>query len=204
MKNLRLLGLAFAVLLFASPAFADINGSITLSSNFPGDYVSYGGEWVGPYPATITMGSQKFDGYLACLDLGKSTYVGTLYAGVWSTDYNDFNLKEASWLTDHLYGLAPTAANRNVVGQISFAIWTVMNENPPTTTNLDSFQQIAVQGWFQEAAAAVQGGYKPDSPLFTPDITSSQRFMTPVPIPSALWLLGSGLVGLVSIRRRMR
>jgi len=35
------------------------------------------------------------------------------------------------------------------------------------------------------------------------DISPSQ-FAAPVPIPGALWLLGSGLVGIISLRRRMK
>ena len=31
-----------------------------------------------------------------------------------------------------------------------------------------------------------------------------QDFIVPAPIPAAVWLLGSGLIGLVVIRRRMK
>ena len=208
MKNIRLLGLVTVVLLFASTAFAV--DSITLAGNlnevqYGGNYLKYDGEWVGPYLATITYGSsQPYTGYLACLDFTKSTYIGQLYTGVWSTNYTDTNLKEASWLTDHLYGLTPSTPNAVATsGPISFAIWTVMGYGT-SLPNLDAAGLSAMQTWIQEATTAVQGGYIPDSPLFTPNDITSQRFMTPVPIPGALWLLGSGLLGLVGIRRRVK
>ncbi|MBW1683192.1 MAG: VPLPA-CTERM sorting domain-containing protein [Deltaproteobacteria bacterium] len=50
-----------------------------------------------------------------------------------------------------------------------------------------------VDGWSYSDFASFGAGAPPDEPV-----------PAPVPIPSAVWLLGSGLVGLIGIRRRSR
>ncbi|HUJ16751.1 MAG TPA: VPLPA-CTERM sorting domain-containing protein [Nitrospirota bacterium] len=42
-----------------------------------------------------------------------------------------------------------------------------------------------------------------DNGAATTNIMASQANVTPTPIPAVAWLLGSGLMGLAGIRRRM-
>ncbi len=43
-----------------------------------------------------------------------------------------------------------------------------------------------------------------DGPFTTVPFTASFDFSTAVPIPAAVWLLGSGLLGLVAVARRKK
>lgn len=158
-------------------------------------------EYVAPYAATVTIDGVQQQGFLACFDINKPTYVGQDYAGtlVTPTTTADF---EASWLLDQLVGTT-WQTDPSYLGPISLAIWQV--EFDPATGEMAT--DPAAQPWVDAAAAAVAGGYVPDKLMFLPDDTSSQRFgvitlNAPVPEPGTLAMFGSGIVGLAGVLRR--
>jgi hypothetical protein len=104
----RALGPALLGLVFASAAFADSIGSITLSSDYPGGYLWYPftstsaltpgptgqivttntapyNEPVAPYTSTITIGGNTVPAFLICMDINNPTGVGTTYPGTFYT-----------------------------------------------------------------------------------------------------------------------
>lgn len=191
--------LSAILLLCASSALADIQGSVKLDSNYPGAYLFYLSTPVAPYHAYITYGSDQYWGYVVCLDSDLPSYVGQTYSGKWVVPSSTTE-EEAAYLTDQLYGLTNTA-DPSFTGPISFAIWHIINnaDVPP-----DSSAQTAA--WVTAAQNAVTNGFAETAYMeFIPDDKSSQRFMIPVavPEPGALILLGTCVLLTGALRRKM-
>ena len=224
----RTLGLALLGLALASSAFADgitLNGNLssptylyytftsTSKITTTGQIISTSptkvNEWVSPYPATSTINGVDFATEFGCLDINNGTNVGTFYSGTFGyavTTADD----EVSWLADQLADTTPS--NPLIVrgvdesGPISMAIWQI---EFPSSTNSDGGTlpiDPAAAAWIEEAKAAVEGGYQPDSVFFTPEVPARQRFVeiTLAPEPSNLILLGSGLLGIAGFLWRRR
>lgn len=76
----------------------------------------------------------------------------------------------------------------------------------PAISNLSWAPGITFEGWDWENSASLQfTSYNPDTAPWADSksylITSNFKF-NPVPIPGAVWLLGSGLLGLMGLRRK--
>jgi hypothetical protein len=219
----RILGPALLGLAFASTAFAD---GITLNGNLSSPtYISYTftdqvsgksvQEWVSPYSATSTINGVTLPSQFACLDINNGTQVGTYYSGTFGyavTTADD----EVSWLADQLAGTTPNNP-LTYTGAISMAIWQL--EFPSSTDSEGGTMPIdpAAKIWITDAVNAVDGGYKPDSVFFTPNSSTSQRFVEISltkqpgtlgllsPEPGSLVLMGTGFLGLVGlVRRKLR
>jgi hypothetical protein len=216
----RILGPVLLGLAFASTAFADgitLNGNLssptyisyTFTNQVTGDPVQ---EWVSPYPATSTINGVTIPSQFGCLDINNATDVGTFYSGTFGyavTTADD----EVSWLADQLAGTTPSNPSPST-GPISMAIWQIefpsSNDSEGGTMPIDPAAQI----WITDAAAAVAGGYQPDSVFFTPNDSATQRFVEIsltsdpgtlnllTPEPGTLGLMGTGLLGLAGLLRR--
>lgn len=201
--------------LLSSGAYAQVPGSINLNA-IPLQYTftaTNGGtytEYVSPYPALISYGAEtNVQAYITCLDVNNPTFLNQTYTGTWQTNTAAYTteLKQASWLSDQLYGLTQTTADVNTVGPIGLAIWSIMLPSstipsPPININ------AAAQDWINQASAAVANGYVADNIWFSPDNTTSQRFMlnppSPVPEPSTYALFGIGAIGMLMVMRRKK
>jgi hypothetical protein len=53
--------------------------------------------------------------------------------------------------------------------------------------------------WEDDGSGVMYWGVAPNAGFITEDLTVA---VAPVPVPAAAWLLGSGLLGLIGIRRR--
>lgn len=60
---------------------------------------------------------------------------------------------------------------------------------------------FATYNFFSISATPIQSGYSSSDILIVDGLTTA---FTPVPIPGAVWLLGSGLVGLAGLRRKLK
>jgi len=81
-------------------------------------------------------------------------------------------------------------ANDAIAESMMFQSWTVNSGSNTTPANLDLFTGLVVN--FDIT--------KPLEITFASN-TANDKF-APVPVPPTVWLLGSGLLGLIGIRRR--
>lgn len=99
---------------------------------------------------------------------------------------------EVGWL----YGQMSTSASHNA--NIQEAVWKVMGASPPMSTNGNSWYALATSG--AHDAFDWSGTMKV---VTSNPFSAAQEYLIPgVPIPPAVWLFGSGLVGLVGVARR--
>ncbi|MGD0489541.1 MAG: hypothetical protein ABSB94_20420 [Syntrophorhabdales bacterium] len=199
----------------AMPASADTLAISGINSLVYGQ-TQYGGEYVGPIGASLN--GNAINGGINCVDISTSTDVPTSYPVTVSTlsplNLNNakfagppsalFEYQEAAWL----FGQMPS--NQSEVGAISFAIWSIFSQNAYQSHGLTTGQQADVVSWLAKAQAINVANYNFSSVQIYTAIpaSSNQEFMsgaaTPVPLPSALLLLGPGFLGLVGIRRKYR
>ncbi len=196
-------GLFLALLL---PAHADIM-QINATSAF------WGNEWVSPYHAQIYDGTNWGPAFwVACLDINLTTYAGQPYTyTVTQNSPTDNKYKAAAVLTQqavagyNAWAASPTAANLNALGITSFAIWDLFDDanvqGKLTTTDLGYVRNLASTTL---SAVANNTVVVPNYLVYTPTV-DSQKFIRVVPDGGVtLVLLGGALVGLETVRRRLR
>ncbi|MEJ2688165.1 MAG: VPLPA-CTERM sorting domain-containing protein [Gammaproteobacteria bacterium] len=106
--------------------------------------------------------------------------------------------KEAGWLFSQL----PTVSQSDQA-DINLAVWKIMS-NPTIQMN------STATTWYDRALGHSDFNFSHSMMVWTPNPRcASQEFLTPlttppsaVPLPAAVWLFGSGLVGLVAVGRR--
>ncbi|MHB8710600.1 MAG: VPLPA-CTERM sorting domain-containing protein [Minisyncoccota bacterium] len=99
--------------------------------------------------------------------------------------------------TGWLYSQVTSDANHNA--DIQQAVWKVMGSSPTMSANGNSWYALATDG--SHGAYDWSGTMR----VVTPNpLTASQEYLIPaaVPVPSAAWLFGSGLLGLIGVARR--
>jgi hypothetical protein len=153
-KKLWRLG-AFALLAFSSVGLAD-QLIVTSPGNNP-----YGGEWIGPYTATLNPGTTNAQTVsVICDDFASVTYLNTLYnydisSGLTvssTTKWQD----QATY--DKIAYLATKLIDPNLVcgqglnckGDIQFAIWSMF---AGSALNQPGINVLAVNGWVADANA---------------------------------------------------
>jgi hypothetical protein len=102
-------------------------------------------------------------------------------------------------LSGYNYGASRTTS----AGALQNAIWMLEGEITFNATNTYIQYLSSTLGWTQSYMLSDSGGaYGVRALNLTLNGAVSQDLLTLVPIPAAAWLFGSGLVGLVAIRRR--
>jgi hypothetical protein len=219
MKNMKL-PLAIVALAAASPVFA---APYTLTLTGVGDGANNGSVYYDPYVGTIKNASDEviYSGYLICDDFLDESWVGPswgatetsasalngteLFAGhtytIGHTTYDTQQLYNAdAWLANQL--LQPgNVTNKVNQGNLSFAIWDIMDGTVPA--------DAVVESDIIDAFTHVTDGYEGSNvEVYTPDpLHASQEFLVvTTPEPSVLALFGFGLaaLGWVTTRRRSR
>lgn len=214
MRKIWVLGLGVAILLVAAiPAMAT---TITFT-NLNG-VSQYAGEYVGPVKANLD--GTAISGGVVCVDIASTTFVPSSFGVNVSTLQPDkmtnarygsdaaaiLKYEEAAWL------LGQITTHSTQVGEIQFAMWKIFNPAYVNTWIANHGGDItAVNSWVAQAGAINPVNYDFSSvTIYTPtaDYKSNQEFMSggagPVPVPGTVLLLGTGLVGLVMLRKTRR
>jgi hypothetical protein len=220
-KSIFLLVSVFLFLvIFSSLSFA-------YTVNYTGGYTSQSVYKYGSAsPTTLGGGAFNFTSDIPnnssfqsfCLETDEWLYSGvsnaqislTAHNGGANTDSGDALSIGTAWLySQFATGKLGTVNN----AQLQFAIWALEDELNASKYNYGDGSNIYltdVISQFQGFAAA-QANSSGEYGVFVLNLTSNtgefrqdQLVYTPTPIPGALLLLGSGLIGLVGIRRRMK
>ncbi len=205
-KRLTILSCLSALLLFGFSATA-VADTINLTLTGVNGAV-HGGVYVNPYFGTINGGPQVA---IVCIDFDHSVSIGQSWTATVSTfaDLSQVRFQgatpadtlrmyqEAAWLSIQL------SSHPADLGNISFAIWAIFSSN---ALNSSGFTQGA-QYWLTLAQnQTYTAGQFSNFRILTPTATGSnspQEYVTMVPEPSSMILLGSGLIG-VLLRKRTK
>jgi hypothetical protein len=210
MRRILFIGLCLAMSLVAtSSAMADTFG---LGSSY---MPLYNGVIVGPIGGS-TLGGNPINGGATCNSPELTSYLGSSWSvNVSTLDPSNPNLGNTKYglagLTNYeeaavLLGQIPSHTSE--VGEIQFAIWRIFN--PTYMKTKFGSATIGEQTWMNWAASTiiVPGIDYSSVRIYTALDNHNQEFISGVgiapphaPIPSAAWLLGSGLLGLVGWRR---
>jgi hypothetical protein len=219
MNKILIFSLCIAMSLLA--ANSTMASTITLG-NYSG-VPQFAGTYVGPVGGTLD-GNTAIGGGIACLDIASTSYFGStigvtintlepLYltnARYGSDATAIFKYEEAAWLL----GQIPSNATPAQVGNIQFAIWRIFNNDYVNKHYTFSSSDLASQNSWLALAAAINPMLYDFSSVYiytpTSNYASNQEFMSgvaapafyPVPVPSTILLMGSGLVGLALLRRK--
>jgi hypothetical protein len=215
MRKILIFGLCVAIALVAATAAMATTVTLGGSSGVP----QYAGVYVGPIGGTLD-GATEISGGIMCVDVASTSYFGSKIEVTISTlepqDMKNarfgwdekaiFKYEEAAWL------LGQIPFNPNQVGELQFAVWRIFDQTYVDAHFKSAKRDIeAENSWMKMAAAINPKDYDFSSVcIYTPtaDYKNNQEFMSggaaAVPVPSALLLLGAGLVRLVAYERRKR
>lgn len=162
--------------------------SLTVQVNGDGTY-----NFSGPIfpPADVTMGTYQdpivggtgWKIYSTNL-FGNPAPTGTV-DGVLSTIDVDFSSLRGQFMSSY--------------GMIDFALWPLIN--PPSGGTYNGTTDVFSLNWSDDFSVSLAGA---PSPITGTATVSLGGTVTPVPLPAAVWLMGSGLLGIAAAIRRKR
>ena len=170
----RLLGLVFAIGLMLIPA---------LASASPMD-----GTYIGAGAVETSFGTMNINNYTAVIGADPSLYA-----------------------VDYTYAYLPSADDLPLGDLVNdgFTVWQSAPSVISFTGNLDEFNGTGTLSFFDldpvegyMTAVLSASGFSTLFGFFEADATLYKQAATP--IPGAIWLLGTGIVGLVGVRKKLR
>lgn len=206
MKRLRLEWVA-VVLLVGFLALAPTTAQASLEAVHLGSFDGLTGELSGEIYGSAPL-LTPFQ-YFYCIERNTTVSIPGDYFGQLLT-LSSSALQEAAWIMDkYAYSKNGQYDSLGKVGTevaVQIAIWTVTNQPPhydPTYASLftaaNAFINDALLNQSQWALIAANYRYLD---LYDQNGNRVQDQLVAVPIPSAVWLLGSGVIGLLAFRKR--
>ena len=164
------------------------------------------------YASTVTYTVILNDGYaegITDLTIGD---LGTFdVAFIWGTFFDVYSANDIVFQNE-ADGLAASNAVNDALNSVN--AWTLREAGTTTETAQDfsiTYDFSLSKYWFiynypENLSGDFPGWTTNISPLFAVDATVMHAIFTPVqstvPVPGAVWLLGSGLMGLIGLRRK--
>lgn len=206
------------------PTYEFTGGSIVLdtkdASTFLSNFSSTN-NWadlqVGYYSSSYNLGNGESHKYVAMttsdlFDIGSWDGVNTA-AGYLSTHYGSEGTSVVDGATSHAHSYDSLMNKDSIVpgsyGEFNNAPYVNFGEASlaPLTAGAGSYVDMYLfeaEGAYWTSGDFISDSYQATMRIGIDDIGNLYTTMTPnvVPIPGAVWLLGSGLLGLVGIRRR--
>jgi hypothetical protein len=152
-----------------------------------GTFNGWSVDTVNNWALVLNTGTQHSGNFEA--ELGTSGAVGTISQAFATTTGQEYTV--SFWLANDMKD------NTNVFQ----ALWNgqAQNLSPVLNANLASpYTQYMFTATASDVSSTLAFNFQEDQSVYHLDDVSA----TPTPIPAAVWLLGSGLAGLVGIRRR--
>ncbi len=208
---------SLAILSLGSVGFAHAD-TLTLLDSVSGNPV-YNGVYVGPYPIQVGTNGPTMD--LICDDYGTEISQGYSWSATAYSGSLIGNLKFAGALGsnattayEEVFFLAAemlAPSNSSYTGAIHYALWSFLDSATPSVGS-DPNSPASSAYWVALAQKdySMVASHLDDFTVYTPDVLSgpgtSQEFIgvhgSPVPISPSFLLLGSGLFGLIGLRKR--
>jgi len=199
-RYVRLVAILFGLALMVNPAMAAITDPFTGGGLVVSGFDSVGNPWVttlsGPSGATIIWGIPGIG-----LGVTSATFTGVI------TDFHFSTLPEP--ITNDQYQISPTSQS---LGGFTYETRFENDSTSVLWNRMISADGFSVDFYAPSLADAIQSGtsffvniaFTPDaslSGLSLDDLYFTANYTT-VPLPGAVYLLGSGLVGLLGYRGR--
>lgn len=202
---------ACVVFLFAGFASAD---SLYIGPNYTSVLMSVNGtdQWEGGGDVHVSTLNGQVLSYLYCVDLFRTVNVPGNYPDTVVTDDGTIygsallNANQVAFLLD-MY--AWSANTHDEQAALQAAIWHVSTSGGTVALGVgaSAVQQTLYAGYLK----GIGSGIISDFLWITPGLESNGHLYQyqglvghATPIPGAIWLLGSGLLGLVAVRRRRK
>lgn len=147
----------------------------------------------------------KWDSF--CTDLGthitpNQTYTVSGFLGLDSlmTDYLYWNFRNGT--LSGVYDNETYVYSDLYENDLQRLIWDLESTWEGSGNSYDNYYSNRMKAWYDAADAAIGGGWTDHGTRQLNLGADVQTTLVATPIPGVVWLLGSGLIGLVGIRRR--
>jgi len=148
--------------------------------------------------------------YSFCVDASTDLYQGTQYSGSLNSINGNTGLLQAAYLMNKYVPNNSALSDTNTGVALQWAMWRLIGQGSYiTSNNLDTtYASVYTQStnYVTEAQAQQLGNLNQLAGEYEVlQLNGSQDLIfvpTPTPIPAAVWMFGSGLMGLFGLRRK--
>ena len=205
----KLLVLLIAAVIFMIPLQARANLTYTMTA-----FQSLGPLYAsGEITGTLTGDLNIPNLYSLCLDNQALLYQGQPYAATLASIAGNTGLLQSAYLMDKYVPKSSPLTDTNMGVALQWAIWMLIGQGVPLTdtgvqnpTLAATYPTIYAQAQSYEIEALNAGNLSQYAGMYQVlQLQGSQNLlMVPTPIPAAIYLFGSGLMGFFGIRKKIQ